>query len=431
MKRKTGPPASTPKIESIPLDQLHPYPDNPRSWTPEQLEQLKTSIKNNKWLVPVVVNRAKSSYNTILSGHMRVAAAGKLGYKEVPAIFVVVDDKEREREIVIRLNKNVGSWDFERLKSFDVDFLVEVGFDPSELAGFWDDMLETEEDGFDVEKELEAIKEPKVKIGDLYQLGSHRLVVGDSTDPAVVKRLMGNAKAALVDCDPPFSIGLDYDKGVSGKKHYGGKTNDHMSEEQYTDFLRKLIANAKAVASPDAHYLFWCDQNGIWRTQTLYRELGIKHQRLCWWLKGQFMVTPTVAFNKAGEAIVYGITGSPYLAPNVTNLHEIQDKDIGSGSRMIDDVIDSFSIWLCKRVHGSKMEHPTEKDPTIHEKALRRCSRPGDVVLDLCGGSGSLLIACEQMKRRAFLSEIEPVFADLIIRRFESLTGTKATLLKP
>jgi DNA modification methylase len=142
------------------------------------------------------------------------------------------------------------------------------------------------------------------------------------------------------------------------------------------------------------------------------------------------MVTPTVAFNKAGEAIVYGITGSPYMAPAVTNLHEIQDKDIGAGGRMIDDVIDSFSIWLCKRMHGSKMEHPTQKDPTIHEKALRRCTRPGDRILDLTGGSGSLLIAAEQMKRRAYLAEYEPIFADLIIRRFEAVSGKKASLLK-
>jgi DNA modification methylase len=241
---------------------------------------------------------------------------------------------------------------------------------------------------------------------------------------------MDGAKASMIDTDPPFSIGLDYDKGVSGKKHYGGKTNDHMSEDQYTEFLCKLISNAMSVAEPSAHYLFWCDQNWIWRTQTLYQELGIKHQRVCWWLKGQFMVTPNVAFNKAGEAIIYGITGSPYLAPNVTNLHELLDKEVGPGGRMIDDVIDTFSIWLCKRMHGSQMEHPTQKDPSVHEKALRRCTVVGDRVLDLCGGSGSLLIACEQMKRRAFLAEIEPIFADLIIRRWESLMGLKASLIK-
>ncbi len=204
-----------------------------------------------------------------------------------------------------------------------------------------------------------------------------------------------------------------------------------MSEEQYTDFLRKLIVNAKAAAKPDAHFFFWCDQNWIWRTQTLYRELGIKQQRVCWWLKGNWSMTPNVAFNKAGEAIVYGTTGKPYLAPAAVNLHEMMDKEIGSGNKMIEDVIDLFTIWIAKRLHGSEYEHPTQKNPTVHEKALRRCSKPGDIILDLTAGSGSILAACEQMKRHAYMAEIEPVFAALIIRRFEALTGLKASLLTP
>lgn len=420
----------TQKIVTVRIDTLKPYGGNPRTWTREELEHLKTGIKRNGWLVPVVVNRAKSSYNTILSGHMRVEAARELGHTEVPAIFVEITDKKREREIVLRVNRNVGGWDYFKLAEFEMGILEDVGFDSADITRIFEDVSETANDHWDTAKELAAIKKPKAKIGDLYELGRHRMIVEDSTDPAVVKRLMGGKKVSMINTDPPFSIGLDYDKGVSGRMHYGGRTNDRMSEDQYTTFLRKLIANAMSVAVPDAHYLFWCDQNGIWRTQTLYRELGIKHQRVCWWLKGNWSITPNVAFNKAGEAIVYGVTGSPYLAPNITNLHELQDKDIGTGGRMIDDVMDSFSIWLCKRVHGSKMEHPTEKDPTIHEKALRRCTRPGDRILDLTSGSGSLLIAAEQMHRRAYVAENEPIFADLCIHRFESLTGLKASLIK-
>lgn len=420
----------TQKIVTVRIDTLKPYPGNPRIWTREELEHLKTGIKRNGWLVPVVVNRAKSSYNTILSGHMRVEAARELGFTEVPTIFVEIADKKREREIVLRVNRNVGSWDYFKLAEFEMGVLEDVGFDSTDITRIFEDVSETEDDHWDIEKELAAIKKPKAKIGDLYELGMNRMIVGDSTNPAVVKRLMGGKKVSMIDTDPPFSIGLDYDKGVSGRMHYGGKTNDRMSEEQYSAFLRKLIGNAMSVAEPNAHFFFWSDQNGIWRTQTLYKELGIKHQRVCWWLKGNWSMTPNVAFNKAGEAVVYGTIGSPYLAPSITNLHEIQDKDIGVGSRMIDNVMDSFSIWLCKRVHGSKMEHPTEKDPTIHEKALRRCTRPGDCILDLTCGSGSLLIAAEQMHRRAYVAEIEPIFADLCIRRYEALTGLKASLIK-
>ena len=109
---------------------------------------------------------------------------------------------------------------------------------------------------------------------------------------------------------------------------------------------------------------------------------------------------------------------------------EILNKEIGSGNRAVDDILDGLDIWLARRIHNSLYEHPTEKPPTLHEKPLRRCTKPGDVVLDLFGGSGSTLIACEQLKRRAFLCEVEPIFCDLIIRRFEALTGTKASLLK-
>lgn len=380
---------------------------------------------------PCIVNAAPARKNVLIAGHARVLAEKHRGQRTVPVIYVHEPDLEREKALNVKLNIAAGQWNFEMLREhFGVDFLVDVGFDDADIQKIFDDALETEDDRFDVEKELAAIKKPKSKIGDLFELGSNRLIVGDSTQAPVVERLMNGEKASMADIDPPFLIGLDYDKGVSGKKRYGGtKTNDKMSEEEYAAFLCSLITNAKAAAKPDAHFFFWCDQNGIWRTQNLYRECGIKHQRVCWWLKGQFMVTPNVAFNKAGEAVVYGITGSPYLSPAVTNLHEIQDKEVGPGGRMLDDVMDTFSLWLCKRVHGSKMEHPTEKDPTVHEKALRRCSRPGDIVLDLTAGSGSLLIAAEQMKRRAYVAEHEPIFADLIIRRWEALTGLKASLL--
>ena len=123
---------------------------------------------------------------------------------------------------------------------------------------------------------------------------------------------------------------------------------------------------------------------------------------------------------------MYGTRGKPYLSPKIQNLNELMNKEIGNGNRVIDDIMDLFNIWLAKRIPGQDYEHPTEKSPTIHEKALRRCTKPGDAVLDLCGGSGSTLIACEQLKRRAFLSEIEPIFCDLIIRRYEALTKTKA-----
>ena len=417
------------RIVHVPITDLHASEYNPRTFTDEDIERVSESIRIYGLVDPCIVNGAASRRNIVIGGHLRIDCARRLGHITVPVVYVDIPDIEKEKGLNLRLNRLGGSWDWEKLQSFDLDLLCDCGFDYADFSHIFNDALETEDDIFDAEKELADIKEPKAKIGDLYQLGSHRLIVGNSTDPVVVGRLMGEQKADLIDTDPPFCINLDYDRGVSGKKHYGGTTNDNISPEEYEVFLRNLIGNAIAVAKPNAHYLFWCDANWIWLLQTLYRELGIKHKRVCWWAKGNFSLTPGVAFNKAGEAAIYGTIGSPYIAPNVTNLHEILDKEVGPGTRMLEDLLDCFSLWLCRRLPGSEYQHPTQKSPTLAEKVLRRCTRPGDIVLDLTAGSGSLLIACEQMKRRAYIAEIEPVFADLIIRRFESLTGQKASLL--
>ena len=188
------------------------------------------------------------------------------------------------------------------------------------------------------------------------------------------------------------------------------------------------MVNALEASNKDIHFFYYCDQRYIGLIQDLYKDLGIKNQRVCLWIKNGFNVTPQVAFNKCYEPCVYGIKGKPFLSP-VKNLDEILNKEIGTGNRAIDDISDIIDIWLAKRLAGQDYEHATSKPPTLHEKALRRCTKINDIVLDLFGGSGSTLIACEQLKRRAFLSEIEPVFCQLICNRYFNLTGVKAKLL--
>ena len=121
------------------------------------------------------------------------------------------------------------------------------------------------------------------------------------------------------------------------------------------------------------------------------------------------------------EFAVYGTIGKPYLNDKLKNLNEIQNKEVTTGNRLTDDILDLFNIWLVKRLPSSEYQHPTQKNQTLHEKALRRCTRVGDVVLDLTAGSGSILSACEQLKRTAYLNELEPVFCQVIINRFKQL----------
>ena len=185
------------------------------------------------------------------------------------------------------------------------------------------------------------------------------------------------------------------------------------------------MRNALSAAKPDAHAMFWCDERYVWLFQKLYRELGIDSKRLCIWLKNSMNPTPKLAFNKMTEFCVYGTIGSPWLNDKIKNLHEVQNKEVSTGNRLTDDILDLLNIWMVKRIAGSEMEHPTQKPPTLHEKALRRCTRPGDVVLDLTAGSGSLLSACKQLKRTAYLNELEPVFCQVIINRFKKLSHEK------
>lgn len=417
------------KVVYVPTTSLKPAEYNPRKHDAVAAEKLKDSIRRYGLVDPILVNSAPRRYGVILGGHFRWKVAQEIGIKQVPVVFLNIPNIEREKELNLRLNRNTGEWDWDLLKGFDIDLLLDIGFDDVDLGHIWDDSLEIEDDGFDVEKELAKIKKPIVKPGEIYQLGSHHLICGDSTDPEVVKKLVGKVGIDMIYSDPPYNIALDYSKGIGTSGKYGGKTNDKKTVLDYRQFLKSLMENALAVSNPDTHVFFWCDEIYIGLVQGLYQEIGVANKRVCLWVKNNFNVTPQVAFNKSYEPCVYGTRGKPYLSPKVQNLNELLNKEIGTGNQVAEDILDMLSIWLAKRLPGQNYEHPTEKPPTLHEKALRRCTKPGDAILDLCGGSGSTLIACEQLKRRAFLAEVEPVFCDLIIRRFEALTKTKAKKL--
>ena len=305
--------------------------------------------------------------------------------------------------------------------------LMDIGFDNNDLSQIWDENLETEDDNFDTEKELEKIKIPKTNVGDVIQLGPHLLICGDSTNLDVVQKLTTEKTVTMAYCDPPYNISLDYNKGIGGKGNYGGQINDNKTESEYREFLKKTIQNGLKISKPDCHIFYWNDENHIGLVQGLFTELGIENRRTCLWIKNGFSPTPNVAFNKSYEACIYGTIGKPPISENPKNLNEILNKEIGSGNRTIDDILDLLNIWLVKRLPGGEYEHPTEKSPTLHEKALRRCTGVGDTVLDLFGGSGSTLIACEQLKRKCLMVEYEPIFCDLIISRYQKLTGKDVT----
>ena len=417
------------KIQTIQvkIGDLIPSDYNPRHWTADQIKNLKSSINNFGLVDPIIANGSPNRKNIVIGGHFRLEVAKQLAFSEVPVVYVDIPDIEKEKELNLRLNRNTGEWDFELLKNFDMGMLMDIGFDNNDLSQIWDENLETEDDNFDTEKELEKIKIPKTNVGDVIQLGPHLLICGDSTNLDVVQKLTTEKTVTMAYCDPPYNISLDYNKGIGGKGNYGGQINDNKTESEYREFLKKTIQNGLKISKPDCHIFYWNDENHIGLVQGLFTELGIENRRTCLWIKNGFSPTPNVAFNKSYEACIYGTIGKPPISENPKNLNEILNKEIGSGNRTIDDILDLLNIWLVKRLPGGEYEHPTEKSPTLHEKALRRCTGVGDTVLDLFGGSGSTLIACEQLKRKCLMVEYEPIFCDLIISRYQKLTGKDVT----
>lgn len=411
----------------VPIGTLKPAEYNPRKISKEALVQLKESLSRFDLVDPIIVNGASKRKNIVIGGHMRLRAAKELGHKTVPVVYVNLKI-EKEKELNLRLNKNTGEWDFEKLKPFDLDLLTNVGFSDADLSSAWAENLEAENDEFDEEEELKKIKKPKTQLGDLITLGQHRLICGSSTDPTVLARLLGDERASMIYSDPPYNINVDYNGGIGGKKNYGGNVEDNRSDKEYREFIAKTMIAALSVAKPDTHVFYWCDQIYIGLMQDLYRELGIANKRVCLWLKNSQNPVPSVAFNKCYEPCVYGLRGKPYITKSIQNLNEVLNKEITTGNNLIEETLDHLDVWMVKRLSGKEYEHATSKPPKLHEKAVRRCTKPGDIILDSFSGSGSTMIAAEQLKRRVYAVELEPVFCDLAIKRYEKLTGNKAVV---
>ena len=403
------------------VNDLIPQTVNPRIISGKQMEDLKKNIqKMNLVEIPAVDLDGK-----ILAGHQRVKALQLLGRGE-EMIDVRIPNRrlteEESKRYLIASNALGGDWDFDLLKDFDIDLLKDVGFDSNLLSNIWDDDIELKDEDFDEEKELKKITNPKTKLGDIILLGDHKIICEDSNNPEVLKKLFGNEKASMIYSDTIYNINLNYSAGLGGKQNYGGNVEDNRTDEEYIEFLRKNMRSALTVVNKDCHVFYWNTEQQIWIIQTLYRELGISNKRVCLWVKNGHNPTPKVAFNKCYEPCIYGTIGSPYLSKKEQGLTEIFNKEIGTGNQSLDEV----NLWTAKRLSSKEYSHATSKPIDLHEKAIRRCTKPGDIILDSFGGSGSTLIAAEQLKRKAYLVELEPIFCDLIVRRYEKLTGNKA-----
>ncbi len=412
------------------VDDLVPYEQNPRTLSATQLTNLKKSLKKfNLVEIPAI-----DPNNRVIAGHQRLKVLKLLGRGQ-EEIDVRVPNRplteDEYQQYMLTSNAVTGDWDFEKLKSFDFDLLQDVGFDDAIMEKIWAEHIDpVKEEDFDEEAELATIINPTTKDGDLIILGPHRLVCGSCTEESTIERLFRGIeeKATMIYSDPPYNIDLDYNKGIGGKQSYGAEVYDSRTDEEYRTFITKSLNSSLTYTSPNAHVFYWCDQIYIGLIQEVFTASGVTNKRVCLWIKNGQNPTPGVAFNKCYEPCIYGVLGKPYIAPSYQSYNEVMNSELESGNDLITGIHDHLDIWPEKRLSGNNYEHATSKPPSLHERAIRRCTKPNNIIIDSFGGSGSTLIAADGLKRRAFLVEQQPRFCDLIIRRYKKLTGTKAII---
>jgi len=397
------------KITQKKVTELIPYVKNSRTHSDEQVAQIAASIKEFGWTNPILVDGS----NGIIAGHGRLLAARKLGFKEVPTIELSELTETQKKAYIIadnRLALNAG-WDNEMLTIELNDLLADgfalemLGFDPKELSA----LLEPEvTEGLTDEDAVPDVPDkPTTKLGDIYQLGNHRLMCGDSTSIDAVDKLMPET-ANMIFTDPPylmdFTGGIHADGSKSFNAKHGGIKNDKMSETDGNDFLDAI--NSIILSKVDGAFYITFYRLGINKYFASMDRTGLKCRSLVIWDKGNHTLSNS-DYMSMYEPMFYGWV----------NNHKFYGGKNG------------MDIWRVKRTAKNDL-HPTMKPVELVEKAVLDGSAINGIVLDLFGGSGSTMIACEKQNRHARLMELDPKYCDVIVKRWEDFTGKKAVLLE-
>lgn len=413
---------------------LLPYVNNSRTHSPAQVKQICSSINEYGFTNPILIDEK----NMIIAGHGRVMAAEKLNMEEVPCIVLKGLTEAQKKAYVIADNKlalNAG-WDEEMLK-IELESLKEmdynldlIGFDTSELEdilGTYADK-EVEEDDFDIDEALEEIEEPKAKLGDIYQLGKHRLMCGDSTSEEDVAKLMDGKIADLLFTDPPYNVNVSNSQGMTIK-------NDNMGNSKFKEFLSKAFKCANNSLKPGgAFYIWFADSEDInFRTSAIENSLLIKQCLI--WVKNGFNFGRQ-DYKWQHEPCLYGWKegAGHYFVEEYNHPTVIEDElDIDKKKKedlkkLVEQMLENHTPTSV--IHENKPLkndlHPTMKPLKMCGELIRHSSKQNELVLDLFGGSGSTLMCCEQLGRINYSMEYDPKYVDVIINRWEEYTGEKA-----
>ena len=427
-------------------DQLIPYINNPRN-NDSAVDAVASSIKNFGFKVPIVVDKD----NEIIAGHTRLLAAKKLGYDEVPTIVAEDLDENQVRAFRLADNKvsELAEWDMDLLEN-EIRNIEDVDMESFGFGEMLDDfdLQDIEEDDYEDDNSLTK-EEPLSKLGEIYQLGSHRLMCGDSTKSEDVSKLMDGVEADLVVTDPPYNVGYTGGKTVidgklsptsTGKNHQSGLYNDNLEDDEFIDFLTKSFSNIKNNLKKGGAFYIWHADVERYAFEKSLRKNGLFLRQTLIWAKPHF------AFGRQDyqwkhEPCLYGWRdgGSHYFTDDRTHTTVVEDKpninhmskeELKDYSKELLEYIDLGTTLLREPSPNSNDMHPTMKPVKLLAHGIRNSSRKGEIVLDLFGGSGSTLIACEQLNRSCRMMEFEPMYVDVIINRWEKMTGEKAQLIQ-
>ena len=383
------------------INELIPYEGNPRKMTKEQAEQLQKSLeKFNLAEIPAI-----NTDNKIIAGHQRINILQELDKgNEIIDVRIpnrkLTDDEFREYNL--RSNKNIGSWDFDELANFDVELLTDVGFSEEELNIVMGN-VEPEEDDFDVDKAIEEIKEPICKRGDIWQLGNHFLMCGDATGEEDVKKLMDGKKADMVFTDPPYNVNYSSKNELLNLYGKGNNVQDEIiidnfiDKDEYIKWIKKWF-DILIKQLTDYNSIYVCGNYETLISFYDFEELKISNVLV--WVKNS-LVLGRMDYKCQHENILYGwVKHHKWYGPN-----------------------NETTTWNINKPLSSKL-HPTMKPIELCSRGINNSSKVNNIILDLFGGSGSTLIACEQLNRKCYMAEIDPIYIQVILERYIKYKGT-------
>ena len=389
---------TTTEMKLVPIDRLVPYINNARTHSPEQINKLRSSLREFGFINPVIIDR---DYG-VIAGHGRILAAKEEGITEVPCVFADYLTEAQKKAYIIADNRMAmdAGWDEELLRveiealqaeAFDVSL---TGFDPNEIDDLFKENLKDglHDDDFDIEAELK--KPTFTKAGDVWTLGRHRLVCGDSTKKETYDILMDGKKANLVLTDPPYNVNYE---GTAGKIK-----NDHMANDAFYQFLLDAFTNMEAVMADDASiYVFHADTEGL-NFRRAFADAGFYLSGCCIWKKNS-LVLGRSPYQWIHEPVLFGWKKSGkhawYAGRKETTVWEYDKPKKNAG-------------------------HPTMKPIALLAYPIMNSSMTNALVLDPFGGSGSTLIACEQSERTCYTVELDEKYCDVIVKRYIEQVGS-------